>query len=142
MFPSTLFGIMGTTVCSQNRRYLCTCSSFSFSHVSAQRSTFSVSCHSEETCFKLVLFCCVSVKKKHAECVPHSLSESEFWTRFFQSHYFHRDRISINSMDIFSECAKKDEEGEERLSTALVHMFRWNFVVAACLCSCLGCVFY
>ncbi|XP_076471070.1 general transcription factor IIH subunit 1-like [Babylonia areolata] len=50
------------------------------------------------------------VKKKHAECVPHSLSESEFWTRFFQSHYFHRDRIAINSKDIFSECAKKDEE--------------------------------
>lgn len=50
------------------------------------------------------------VKKKHAECVPHTLSESEFWTRFFQSHYFHRDRININSKDIFSECAKQDEE--------------------------------
>ncbi|KAL8572758.1 hypothetical protein ACOMHN_030340 [Nucella lapillus] len=50
------------------------------------------------------------VKKKHAECVPHSLSESEFWIRFFQSHYFHRDRIAINNKDIFSECAKKDEE--------------------------------
>lgn len=50
------------------------------------------------------------VKKKHAECVPHSLSESEFWTRFFQSHYFHRDRVNISSKDIFSECAKQDEE--------------------------------
>ncbi|KAK7098858.1 hypothetical protein V1264_003080 [Littorina saxatilis] len=50
------------------------------------------------------------VKKKHAESVPHSLSESEFWTHFFQSHYFHRDRINIVSKDIFSECAKHDEE--------------------------------
>ncbi|XP_025087709.1 general transcription factor IIH subunit 1-like isoform X2 [Pomacea canaliculata] len=50
------------------------------------------------------------VKKKHAECVPHSLSESEFWTRFFQSHYFHRDRVAITNKDIFSECAKHDEE--------------------------------
>ncbi|KAK7480439.1 hypothetical protein BaRGS_00028358 [Batillaria attramentaria] len=50
------------------------------------------------------------VKKKHAECVPHTLSESAFWTRFFQSHYFHRDRVNISSKDIFSECAKKDEE--------------------------------
>jgi transcription initiation factor TFIIH subunit 1 len=56
------------------------------------------------------------VKKKHAECVPHTLSESEFWTRFFQSHYFHRDRININSKDIFSECAKQDEEGMLLLS--------------------------
>ena len=31
---------MGTTVCSQNRHYLCTCSFLFFGHVSAQRSTF------------------------------------------------------------------------------------------------------
>ncbi|BFZ04304.1 hypothetical protein BsWGS_07342 [Bradybaena similaris] len=50
------------------------------------------------------------VKKKHAEAVPHVVSESEFWTRFFQSHYFHRDRHALPSKDIFTECAKIDEE--------------------------------
>ncbi|CAG5125187.1 unnamed protein product [Candidula unifasciata] len=50
------------------------------------------------------------VKKKHAEAVPHLVSESEFWTRFFQSHYFHRDRHALASKDIFTECAKIDEE--------------------------------
>ena len=55
------------------------------------------------------------MKKKHAEVVPHSLSESEFWTRFFQSHYFHRDRINISNKDIFSDCAKQDEQGTFKL---------------------------
>lgn len=50
------------------------------------------------------------VKKKHAEYVPHKMSENEFWTKFFQSHYFHRDRISFSSKDMFSDCAKNDEE--------------------------------
>ncbi|XP_050408236.1 general transcription factor IIH subunit 1 [Patella vulgata] len=50
------------------------------------------------------------VKKKHAESVPHQLSESEFWTRFFQSHYFHRDRSNLSSKDLFSDCAKNDED--------------------------------
>jgi len=52
-----------------------------------------------------------SVKKKHAEYVPHEMSEGDFWTRFFQSHYFHRDRTAHSSKDLFSDCAKKDEEG-------------------------------
>ncbi|KAI8784139.1 general transcription factor IIH subunit 1 [Biomphalaria glabrata] len=50
------------------------------------------------------------VKKKHAEAVPHLVSESDFWTRFFQSHYFHRDRQALVPKDIFTECAKNDEE--------------------------------
>ncbi|GAB6025670.1 RNA polymerase II transcription factor B subunit 1 [Chamberlinius hualienensis] len=51
-----------------------------------------------------------AVKKKHLEYVPDKISESEFWTRFFQSHYFHRDRINSGNKDVFSECAKLDEQ--------------------------------
>lgn len=31
-----------------------------------------------------------AVKKKYIEHVPAKLTESQFWTKFFQSHYFHR----------------------------------------------------
>ena len=51
------------------------------------------------------------VKKKHLECVPHQMTESEFWTKFFQSHYFHRDRINLGNKDVFTDCAKQDEKG-------------------------------
>ncbi|XP_034541023.1 LOW QUALITY PROTEIN: general transcription factor IIH subunit 1 [Notolabrus celidotus] len=52
-----------------------------------------------------------AVKQKYSENVPHNLTEKEFWTRFVQSHYFHRDRINTGTQDIFSECAKQDEKG-------------------------------
>lgn len=50
-----------------------------------------------------------AVKRKHLESVPAKLSESEFWTKFFQSHYFHRDRITAGVKDIFSECGRIDD---------------------------------
>ncbi|XP_023714083.1 general transcription factor IIH subunit 1 isoform X3 [Cryptotermes secundus] len=51
-----------------------------------------------------------AVRKKHLEYVPHKLTESEFWTKFFQSHYFHRDRINAGNKDLFTECAKLDDQ--------------------------------
>ncbi|CAG5957908.1 unnamed protein product [Menidia menidia] len=58
-----------------------------------------------------------AVKQKYSENVPHNLTEKEFWTRFFQSHYFHRDRINTGTQDIFSECAKQDEKGLKSMVT-------------------------
>lgn len=52
-----------------------------------------------------------AVRKKHLEYVPHKMPESEFWTKFFQSHYFHRDRIHAGTKDLFTECAKIDDQG-------------------------------
>lgn len=51
-----------------------------------------------------------AVKRKHGEYVPAKLTESEFWTKFFQSHYFHRDRIMAGTKDIFTECGKIDDQ--------------------------------
>ena len=53
----------------------------------------------------------VVVKRKHLEYVPSHLTEAEFWTRFFQSHYFHRDRINFSNKDLFAECAQNDDKG-------------------------------
>ena len=50
-----------------------------------------------------------AVKRKHLENVPTKMTEHEFWTKFFQSHYFHRDRLHGQVKDIFTECAKDDE---------------------------------
>ncbi|XP_062594471.1 general transcription factor IIH subunit 1-like isoform X2 [Saccostrea cucullata] len=64
------------------------------------------------------------VKKKHAEHVPHDMTESEFWTRFFQSHYFHRDRTVMGTKDVFSDCAKSDEKDmKEEISVKMSDPF-------------------
>ncbi|XP_037716883.1 general transcription factor IIH subunit 1 [Drosophila subpulchrella] len=51
-----------------------------------------------------------AVKRKHFENVPSKMPESEFWTKFFQSHYFHRDRLTAGTKDIFTECGKIDDQ--------------------------------
>ncbi|KAI3408135.1 hypothetical protein GPALN_011986 [Globodera pallida] len=63
-----------------------------------------------------------AVERKHLELVPHELSEQEFWSRFFQSHYFHRARSTPADMpstsktgstlteDPFTDCIKMDEK--------------------------------
>ncbi|KAM9302401.1 general transcription factor IIH subunit 1 [Gastrophryne carolinensis] len=56
-----------------------------------------------------------AVKLKYDENVPHNMTEKEFWTRFFQSHYFHRDRLNTGAKDLFSECAKIDDKGLKSL---------------------------
>ena len=71
-----------------------------------------------------------AVKRKHAEYVPDRLSEQEFWTSFFQSHYFHRDRINSNSKDLFAECAVLDEHG--KIFTVLVDVSNDYPLVKVC----------
>lgn len=52
-----------------------------------------------------------AVKKKHVDNVPTKMTEQEFWTKFFQSHYFHRDRVHAQgTKDIFTECARDDDK--------------------------------
>ncbi|XP_053615975.1 general transcription factor IIH subunit 1 [Plodia interpunctella] len=50
-----------------------------------------------------------AVRKKHIDYVPSKMTEAEFWTKFFQSHYFHRDRMASSSKDVFAECARLDD---------------------------------
>ncbi|KJH47952.1 putative serine--tRNA ligase [Dictyocaulus viviparus] len=57
-----------------------------------------------------------AVEKKHLELVPHEMTETQFWTKFFQSHYFHREREVLPSPnDPFSDCVKMDEAEMEKI---------------------------
>ena len=62
-----------------------------------------------------------AVKRKHFDHVPSKMSEQEFWSKFFQSHYFHRDRIHHKGIkDLFTECAKDDDKQiKARLNTGV-----------------------
>ncbi|CAD5219558.1 unnamed protein product [Bursaphelenchus okinawaensis] len=49
------------------------------------------------------------VEKKHLELVPHAMTEQEFWAKFFQSHYFHKEKdMNEDPNDPFFECDKND----------------------------------
>lgn len=52
-----------------------------------------------------------AVQRKYESSVPHEMSEKDFWTDFFRSRHFHRDRYasSKGTKDLFGECAEKDE---------------------------------
>uniref|UniRef100_A0A0N5APV7 BSD domain-containing protein n=1 Tax=Syphacia muris TaxID=451379 RepID=A0A0N5APV7_9BILA len=53
-----------------------------------------------------------AVERKHLELVPHEMTEQQFWSKFFQSHYFHRERaINPSLSDPFSDCVKTDDAG-------------------------------
>ncbi|VDM41868.1 unnamed protein product [Toxocara canis] len=57
-----------------------------------------------------------AVEKKHLELVPHEMSEQQFWSKFFQSHYFHRERpIAPNPSDPFSDCIKADDRDMSKM---------------------------
>lgn len=57
-----------------------------------------------------------AVEKKHLELVPHEMTEAQFWTKFFQSHYFHREREVLPSPnDPFSDCVRMDEAEMEKM---------------------------
>lgn len=61
----------------------------------------------------------LAVKKKHVEMVPHQLKEEEFWTRFFQSQFFHHENKSKDFVECFSQDYTKSKV--QKLSDTIFH---------------------
>ena len=51
-----------------------------------------------------------AVEKKYNEYVPAHISKSDFWTRFFQSHYYSA-HTTVRTESLFHDCAKYDDKG-------------------------------
>jgi hypothetical protein len=58
-----------------------------------------------------------AVKQKYLQVCPAELSEKDFWTQFFQSQYFHRDRMG-NSKKVF--CQKLEKNVTEKFQDAQI----------------------
>eukprot|EP01087_Luapelamoeba_hula_P024350 TRINITY_DN9235_c0_g2_i1.p1 TRINITY_DN9235_c0_g2~~TRINITY_DN9235_c0_g2_i1.p1 ORF type:complete len:816 (-),score=173.23 TRINITY_DN9235_c0_g2_i1:86-2533(-) len=66
-----------------------------------------------------------AVKKAYDEWVPDKLTEQQFWTKYFQSQYFHRDRVKasqarestesgdVNADEVFASCSDNFTEDAE-----------------------------
>ncbi|EFO93067.1 hypothetical protein CRE_10057 [Caenorhabditis remanei] len=68
-----------------------------------------------------------TVQKKNLELVPHEMSEETFWKKFFQSHYFHREReVLPNPKDPFAECVRDDDEEMTKMSAEKVQRKRFD----------------
>ncbi len=67
--------------------------------------------------------------------VPDKMTEKEFWEKFFQSAYFHRDRvrestINVAKEDIFAGCL------EEEVYVRVCMCMRACICVCARVCAC------
>lgn len=63
------------------------------------------------------------VKRKHFDHVPAKMTDEEFWSKFFQSHYYHRDRLFTSNTkgDLFADCAREDDQTIKAVSKDDIH---------------------